>query len=91
MTTREFLSLNGLTSRSVLRAGKTYKVSGSGGSAASSEAEASKEVTHTVARGQNPTTIARRYGVKISDLFKWNKWPKNHVLQIGDQVLIRKG
>lgn len=91
MTTREFLSMNGLTSRSVLRAGKTYKVSGSGGSAASSEAESAKELTHTVARGQNPTTIARRYGVKISDLFKWNKWPKNHVLQIGDRVLIRKG
>jgi len=91
MTTREFLSLNGLTSRSVLRADKTYKVHSSGGSAASSEAESAKDLTHTVARGQNPTTIARRYGVKISDLFKWNKWPKNHVLQIGDRVLIRKG
>lgn len=90
--TREFLALNGLTSRSILRAGKTYIVSADGNAvAASSEAEADKETTHTVARGQNPTTIARAYGVKISDLFKWNKWPRNHVLHPGDRVIIRKG
>ncbi len=93
--TSEFLAWNGLTNRSILRAGKSYAVSGPEGGGvvtASSERESSaKEQTHTVSRGQNPTTIARRYGVKISDLFKWNSWPKNHVLQVGEQVVIRKG
>ena len=54
-------------------------------------AAAPAETTHKVSTGQNPTTIARRYGVKISDLYKWNNWPKNHVLQVGDTVVIRKG
>ncbi|MBI2421457.1 MAG: LysM peptidoglycan-binding domain-containing protein [Candidatus Hydrogenedentes bacterium] len=45
-------------------------------------------LTHTVLRGQNPTTIAQRYGVKIADLFKWNGWPNKHVLQVGDKVII---
>lgn len=90
--TSEFLAWNGLTSRSVLRAGKTYVVSApQGGKAVASRSEAPKDLTHKVAKGQNPTTIARRYGVKLSDLFKWNNWPKNHVLQVGEQVVIRKG
>jgi membrane-bound lytic murein transglycosylase D len=89
--TREFLAWNGLTTRSVLQAGKSYRIQAPSGGGSTSGASASEKVTHTVARGQNPTTIARRYGVKISDLFKWNNWPKNHVLQIGDRVVIRKG
>ena len=47
-------------------------------------------VTHTVARGHNPTSIARRYGVKVGDLYKWNSWNKNHVLQVGDKVVLYK-
>jgi len=93
--TQDFLAWNGLTSRSILRAGQSYSVQPTGGRgetvAASSEAETVKAVTHTVAPGQNPTTIARRYGVKLSDLFKWNQWPKDHVLQIGERVVIQKG
>jgi membrane-bound lytic murein transglycosylase D len=89
--TRDFLAWNGLTSRSILRVGKSYAVSPGQGDTVAASSEGEKELTHTVARGQNPTTIARRYGVKISDLFKWNKWPKNHVLQPGDRVIVRKG
>jgi LysM repeat protein len=49
-----------------------------------------EKLVHTVARGHNPTTIARRYGVKVSDLFKWNGWQRSHVLQIGDKVVVFK-
>ncbi len=90
----EFLAWNGLTSKSVLQAGKAYKVSGGGEATtppSKRAAAAPAETSHKVATGQNPTTIARRYGVKISDLYKWNNWPKNHVLQVGDTVVIRKG
>ncbi len=44
--------------------------------------------THVVAKGHNPTSIARQYGVNVSDLFKWNGWSSNHVLKVGDRVKI---
>ena len=58
-------------------------------SQASSGSEGER-VVHVVARGHNPTTIARRYGVQVSDLYRWNSWPKNHVLRVGDQVVVYK-
>ena len=48
------------------------------------------KIVHVVAKGHNPTIIARRYGVRVSDLFKWNNWPRRHVLQIGDEVVVFK-
>lgn len=94
VNTSAFLSWNGLTSRSVLPVGKKYVVYRSGtaptAAAPAPAADAERTITHTVTRGQNPTTIARRYGVKVSDLFRWNDWPKGHVLHIGDEVIIRK-
>ncbi len=53
-----------------------------------SQQESGAPVVHTVRRGQNPTTIARRYGVKLSDLFRWNEWGAAPLLQIGDEVLL---
>ncbi len=93
--TSDFLAWNGLTSRSVLPVGKRYVVhqakaqTEASSSPRESQAEfAGKRIEHTVSRGQNPTTIARRYGVRVSDLFKWNHWPRNHVLHIGDKVVL---
>ncbi len=43
-----------------------------------------------VSRGHNPTTIARRYGVRLTDLFKWNNWTKTPVLHVGDKVVVYK-
>jgi membrane-bound lytic murein transglycosylase D len=57
---------------------------------ASTEDNGGQKTTHVVGRGQNPTTIARRYGVSISDLYKWNGWSKQHVLQVGDKVTVYK-
>jgi LysM repeat protein len=92
--TSDFLAWNNLTEKSVLQAGKTYKVYPPGDStppAKRAAAATPDETIHKVTTGQNPTTIARRYGVKISDLYKWNGWSKNHVLQVGDKVVIKKG
>jgi len=46
-------------------------------------------ITHVVSKGENPSTIASRYKVAISDLYKWNNWGKNVVLQPGQKVTIR--
>lgn len=47
-----------------------------------------QRVIHKVTPGQNPTTIARRYNVKVGDLFQWNGWNKDHVLRVGDSVIV---
>ncbi len=52
------------------------------------KAQAPATTTHTVAKGDSPSTIAARYHVKLSDLYKWNNWGKNPVLQIGQKVAI---
>ncbi|NIA15538.1 MAG: LysM peptidoglycan-binding domain-containing protein [Nitrospiraceae bacterium] len=87
--TSDFLTWNKLTPRSVLRIGQKVVVY-TGGKTAASKAAGPKKTTHVVSRGENPTTIARRYGVKISDLFKWNNWSKKTVLQIGQKVTVYK-
>lgn len=90
--TRELLAWNNLGSRSVLRIGDklvVYTGTGSGPAAQSAtEDDGLEKIVHTVAGGHNPTTIARRYGVKVDDLFRWNNWPKNKVLHVGEEVIV---
>jgi LysM repeat protein len=50
-------------------------------------ANGSKTV-HKVTEGQSPASIAKRYGVKTSELFVWNSWEKDHILHIGDEVIV---
>jgi len=78
--TSALLAMNGLSAKSILRVGQELKVTGS------SPQQAVKK--HVVAKGHNPTTIARRYGVRVDELYEWNDWQRNHVLHIGDEVLI---
>lgn len=96
----DFLSWNGLDRSSVLKPGDQHVVypdgnvnSGSarGGDRMSATAgEAGTRHEHTVAKGQNPSMIARRFGVSVADLYRWNNWSKQHVLRIGDTVVYYK-
>ena len=89
----DFLAWNGLTAKSVLHVGQTYAVHPTRGRAregATGGRAATRSFTPSP-RARIPPTIARRYGVKLSDLFKWNNWQKNHVLRVGDKVVIRQG
>ena len=96
--TSDLLTWNGLTRKSILRVGDecvVYVPIEEGEKPAAAEPdeatpESSERIVHIVAKGQNPTTIARRYGVRLSDLFEWNGWKKNHVLHIGDEVVIQR-
>lgn len=47
------------------------------------------EVTHVVASGDNPYTIAQKYGVALEDLLEWNKLTKKSRLNIGDKLVIK--
>ena len=51
-------------------------------------APAGEPVVHKVRAGQNPTTIAREYNVTVNELFQWNNWSKDHVLQVGESVKV---
>lgn len=95
--TSDLLAWNNLTSKSVLRVGQELVIrEGAAAPAAKKDAEAAAEqpkgekITHTVAQGQNPTTIAKRYGVSLKDLYTWNNWTKDPVLRVGDKITIYK-
>lgn len=87
--TTDFLTWNNLRPESIIRVGDEYVVYSAGEGEPEFRVAASPQpVTHTVRKGENPTTIARRYGVKVADLFKWNGWGRSHVLHIGDEVIV---
>ena len=96
ISTRELLAWNGMNSRTILQVDNVLYVrdpkSGTGSARSGGEEELGDagpvRIVHTVKRGQNPTTIARRYGVKLNDLFVWNRWNKSPVLQIGEEVIV---
>lgn len=97
--TADLLAANNLTAKSVIRVGQPLTVHKAAASESQrdrsddiqvSQAQPQKKVVHKVTAGQNPSSIARRYGVSVNDLFKWNNWTDAHVLQVGDEVSIYK-
>jgi membrane-bound lytic murein transglycosylase D len=92
--TSDLLKWNNLTSKSVLQIGKVLVVSNPGTAAAAAKsggvAAEGKKTEHVVARGHNPSTIARQHGVSLNDLFAWNGWSKTPVLHPGDKVVVYK-
>ncbi len=97
--TQDLLAWNQLTAKSIIRVGQELGVKGptkntgarnTTGDVQVARAQKPNEVVHKVTAGQNPTTIARQYGVRVNDLFKWNNWTDRHVLRIGDEVKIYK-
>lgn len=57
---------------------------------ASEETEAEpKEITHTVSKGENPSVIAKKYGVSTDDFLRWNNLKKSSMLRIGQTLIVR--
>ncbi len=48
-----------------------------------------QRTTHTVVKGDNPSSIARKYGMTLDELLKLNPAAKNGVLNIGDKLNVR--
>ncbi len=46
-----------------------------------------KIMHHTIRRGDNLSTLAKKYHASIDDIRKWNHLGKNHILQIGEHVV----
>ncbi|NUM56684.1 MAG: LysM peptidoglycan-binding domain-containing protein [Candidatus Hydrogenedentes bacterium] len=91
----ELVAWNDLGDKALIHIGQKLIVStpkvpakqASGPPPAASKPEGNKTI-HKVTEGQSPASIARRYGVKVSDVFAWNAWEKDHILHIGDEVVI---
>ena len=89
--TSDLLKWNKLTSKSILHIGDTLVINSDGGDPPqASQPNQGERIEHVVASGHNPTTIARRYGVSVTDLFAWNGWAKNPTLHPGDKVVVFK-
>ncbi|MDP7638245.1 MAG: LysM peptidoglycan-binding domain-containing protein [Candidatus Hydrogenedentes bacterium] len=93
----DFLAWNGLSNSSTIHVGDELKVYGGGAAVASAEHSSSaggdktpsgERVEHVVVSGENPSSIAKRYGVKVEELFGWNGWTQPPVLHIGDKLTI---
>ncbi|MCC6794609.1 MAG: LysM peptidoglycan-binding domain-containing protein [Candidatus Hydrogenedentes bacterium] len=94
----EIVAWNNLGDKALIRIGQKLIVSTpkvpAKAEARAPKTEAStdgKKTTHKVTEGQSPASIAKRYGVKTSDLFTWNSWEKDHILHIGDEVIVYDG
>ena len=98
---KDLMALNKLTNKSVLKAGQELMVrtevpagardGGQEVTVAKAETGQGRKIAHKVAAGQNPTVIARKYGVTVTDLFSWNGWKTAPVLKVGDTVTVFAG
>lgn len=89
----DFLRWNGLSKRSTIYIGQELKVYLPGrGTPSASTAVAARQSgeprTHTVRKGENPSVIASKHGIRTSDLLRWNNLSKRSVLQIGDRLYV---
>jgi membrane-bound lytic murein transglycosylase D len=88
MDVRTLMRLNGKNNRDVIRPGERLLLSARNdeGSAGGSDASA---VTHRVRSGETLSSIARRYGVTISQITAWNGISAQRILRVGQRLAIR--
>ncbi len=75
---RTLAELNGISVREPLLSGQTLKVQATDDSAL---------ITHLVTKGDSIKTLAKRYGVSVKDLQRWNRLAETR-LNPGDLILI---
>jgi len=80
--------LNGLRNSTLYKGQVLRLTSSSGSSGSSSNRNIKKTITHKVTRGQTLSGLSSRYGVKMSDIVKWNKLKKRELF-IGQRLTIK--
>ncbi len=83
VTTRQLAAWNGLDPRGVIRPGQRLRLAPPGVPAPEARGE-----VYVVRRGDTLWGIARRYGVGLHDLLRWNRLPEDHVLRPGEQIRV---
>ncbi|MEM1055363.1 MAG: LysM peptidoglycan-binding domain-containing protein [Bacteroidota bacterium] len=85
VSVRDLMGWNGLTN-STIRPGQRLRLTAPDGydaraaSRARAAANAPRSVMHRVSRGENLTQIARRYGVSLSDIRRWNDLSRDTIV-----------
>ena len=82
MSVKEVQSLNGISGTNI-RVGQKLSVY----AGASSSAPTTRKVTHVVKSGEVLGTIAEKYGVKVSDVQRWNSL-KGSNIRVGQKLTI---
>ncbi|MCA9492624.1 MAG: LysM peptidoglycan-binding domain-containing protein, partial [Myxococcales bacterium] len=83
VTVSQLRSWNSL-SGSTIMVGQKLKVSSSGGSSSGSSSSTAR--THTVRSGETLSSIASRYGVRTSDLQRWNNIGNAGHIEVGQRL-----
>jgi LysM repeat protein len=50
--------------------------------------EGTVKTVHALARGENPSVVAKKYGVTTADVLAWNKLAKNARLKVGQELVV---
>lgn len=61
-----------------------------GAPAAEPPESAPEKQVFRIEKGDNPSAIARKHGVSVQDILKWNNWDTKHTLHIGDEYVVYK-
>ena len=89
MNVRTLMRLNGKNNRDVIRPGERLRLSSREGDVVAGGDSSGRNVTHRVRSGETLSSIARRYGVTISQLTAWNGISAQRILRIGQRLAIR--
>ncbi len=84
VSVNELLRLNNLSTRSIIRAGDRIRIR----EIQDQQEEASHGSSHVVRRGENLTSIARRYNTTVQELRRVNNIPHRAVLHVGRVLTI---
>jgi membrane-bound lytic murein transglycosylase D len=86
--TSDVLRWNSLRENSLIRVGQDLVIYAPPREVQVAKASGNQRLEHVVAAGQSAWIIARNYGVKLLDLFSWNGWDGDPVLQVGEKVVV---
>jgi membrane-bound lytic murein transglycosylase D len=99
VSTRDLLTWNGLSSKSILHIGDTLVIQQPERKVAATSANTDMQVArtipsgtvrhvHVVAAGERAAVIADLYDVPMETLYEWNGWTRTPVLGAGDEVVV---
>lgn len=89
VSTKDLMAWNKLSSANTLKVGQELVVRQSGGDSRMARNTTTAR-THVVTKGNTPWEIAQKYGVAVDDLYRWNNWRRDHVLKIGERVVVNQ-
>lgn len=86
----DLLRWNQLDKDAIVKVGDVLYLKDPATISSSSANSGPKEIIYTVKRGDSASVIAQRHKVSLRDLYAWNNWNRDPVLQVGQKIKIRQ-